>query len=269
MVRQFIIVCLLLASLGSQAQTQTDSTAPLKLHVNMGLIANSALNYYGRTDSLKSKALCPFVGLSLTNGLYITGTAVFIDNVLQSEYAATLIEGGYNFHNKKNSWSGNIALTKYFYRPGTDLIQSAIKGMAAASITNSNKIVNITIAARAMYSDQVDIAAQAGLDHIVRLTPRGKKVVVLLDPVANVYAGTQHFTSTWYQQKNFLLLPTSQQAITQNSSRFNILAYEGGLPVVVAWKNFAWVIALSYIVPRNAEGAPGLFYCPATVRYSL
>src|SRR5882762_1606571 len=90
------ILFLLLFAGTARAQ---DSTT----HLIIGVTGNSVLNYYGRVDSLRSSAVSPFIGISLKNGLYLNTQFVFIHNSLQTQYAATLVEGGYNFRNKKGS----------------------------------------------------------------------------------------------------------------------------------------------------------------------
>ena len=178
----------------SQDTTSTDKE---RTHLIVGVTGNSALNYYGRVDSLKTKGVYPFVGVSFKNGVYVNANFVFIHNSLQSQYAATLLEGGYNFQNKKNSWSGNVSTIRCFYQGNTDLIQSAIRQSVTASITQLNKIVNITIGGDLKFSSQVDPGAQAGLDHIIKFTRVFGKGVIVLDPSVYVYAGTQHFTQTY------------------------------------------------------------------------
>jgi hypothetical protein len=114
-----------------------------RTHLNIGVTYNSTMNYYGRTDSLKSSGIYPFVGISLKGGLYANATFIFIQNSQRREYAATVLEGGYNFDSKNGHWAGNLSATKYFYQQNTDLVQSVIRGMAAASLTNLNKSMRV------------------------------------------------------------------------------------------------------------------------------
>ena len=47
-----------------------DSTVmPDKSHFIIGAACNSALNYYGRVDSLKSSGIYPFIGVTFKGGL--------------------------------------------------------------------------------------------------------------------------------------------------------------------------------------------------------
>jgi hypothetical protein len=248
--------------------------------LNIGITYNSTMNYYGRTDSLKSHGLYPFVGLSLKDGLYANASFVFIGNSLRREYAATVLEAGYNFTSRNGHWAGNLSATKYYYQQNTNLVQSVIKGIAAASLTNLNKVVNITVEADARFSDEVDAGLQGGLDHTIRV-PRlfCAKDVLVVDPTATVYAGTQHFTQTFLEEQRVLFLPAGEQELTSNSQLFSVLAYEASMPVVYAYKGLDLVLDPAYILPQhvlNASGqvmSPGmvsnLFYITLTAKFSL
>ena len=264
-----IILALLVVAKFSRAQ---DSAY---VHVNAGVIYNSGLNYYGRIDSLKSQGVCPFVGLSLKNGLYVNSTFVFIENSLQSQYAATLLEAGYNFGDSAGKhWAGNLSVSRFLYQPQIDLVESVVKEMASASITQLNKVANITLTASARWSDQVDYNTQAGLDHIIRIpNVFSKKGVLVFDPTATVAAGTQNFTTTYYQEKQFLFIPVQQQQITSNSRQFNILAYEVSCPVVYGFGKAKLMLAPAYVMPQNvitgSELGSNLFYVTALIKITL
>jgi hypothetical protein len=271
-------------SLASAAQdttgTQDSTVTAEKTHLNIGMTYNSTMNYYGRTDSLKSHGIYPFIGVSLKGGLYANASFVFIGNELRREYAATVLEGGYNFASRNGHWAGNFSATKYYYQQNTDLVQSVIKGTAAASLTNLNKIVNVTAEVDARFSDQVDAGLQGGLDHTVRLTRLlSAKDVLVIDPTATVYAGTQHFTQTFFEQQKFLFIPTGEAELTAKSQVFSVLAYEASLPIVYGYKGLNLVLDPAYIVPQHVllangqEAAPGtvgnLFYITLTAKISL
>jgi hypothetical protein len=239
-------------------------------HFIIGITGNSSLNYYGRVDSLKSSAVIPFIGVTLKSGLYLNANFVFIHNQLQSQYAATLLEGGYSFRNKKDSWAGSLSTTRYFYQDNTDLLQSAVKQSLTASITRLNKIVNITLGGDIKFSSQADPGLQAELDHIIRWAHVFRHGVIVLDPSVYVYAGTQHFTQTFYQQRHLLLFPAGEDLVTKDGRQFNILSYECSLPIVFAYKKCFLILTPAYVIPQNLlTPANDLFYLAATVRLSL
>jgi len=245
------------------------------VHLNGGVLYNSGLNYYGRIDSLKSKGISPFLGLSLRNGLYVNSTFVFIENSVQSQYAATLLEGGYNFGDSaRKHWAGNVAVSRFFYESGIGLVESVVREMASASITQLNKVANITLTGSARWSSQVDYNTQAGLDHIIRIPHVfSKKGVLVFDPTATVSAGTQNFTTTYYQEKQFLFIPVQQQQITATSQQFNVLAYEVSCPVVYGLGKMRLMLTPAYVLPQHviagSETGVNLFYVTALVKVTL
>ena len=264
------------------AQRDTAKVAPAtdKSHLVVGVTANSDMNYYGRVDSQVIRGLYPFIGFDLKDGLYANSTFVFINNGAESEYAATLLEAGYNFHNKGNTLAGNLSASKFMYQGNTGLLQSVIKEDVAASITQLNKIVNLSLGADVKFSNFADPGAQAGLDHTIKFVhPFGRQDALVVDPSAYVYAGTQQFTQTFYQQEMFLIFPAGEQALTTNGQRFDVLAYEFSLPVVYVNKKFTVLIDPAYVLPENvipdasAEGlsviGKDLFYVSGTVKFSL
>lgn len=281
---RFPIVVLLLATGAATAQTTDtrhvkDSASAEKTHLILGASYNSGLNYYGRVDSLHSKAFYPFVGIAIKNGLYVNASFVFLHNSLQSQYAATLLEGGYNFKNHKGNWAGNLSVTRFFYQQDIDLVQSAIREMASASLSNLNKVLDITIGANVKWSDRADIGGQAGLDHIFRFPDLFGGDVLVLNPSANVYAGTQNFTRTYLEQKSLLFLPVDQQQVTTTTQQFNVLAYEFSLPMVYGYKKMNLILTPAYVIPQNLIVVPGqpqlsenganLFYVTVSAKFTL
>jgi len=266
------IITILAVFFSTAAIAQSDSSN----HFIVAATYNSGLNYYGRVDSLHSKGYFPSLGFSLKNGLYATSTFVFIKNSMVNEYAATLVEGGYNFGNK--SWAGSLSASRYFYKADVSLVQSAVKEVVSGSLTNLNKVVNFTIGANVKFSGYTDFGAQAGLDHIIRCR-RVLGGVIVLDPGVNAFGGTQNFTKTAYQQKNFLVFPVAEEEVTTSTRRFSLLSYELSMPVVYAYKKLNLIFTPSYVLPQNlitvtgqpalSERGANLFYVTATVKYTL
>jgi len=262
----------------SYAALAQDSTTA-KTHLAVSATYNSGLNYYGRVDSLHSKGYYPSVGLTLKNGLYATTTFVFVQNSLIDQYAATLVEGGYNFNNRKNTWAGSLSASRYFYKSDVSLVQSAVKEVVSASLTHLNKVINITVGGNVKWSGNTDVGLQAGLDHIIRIPTIFGKDVLVLDPSANVFAGTQNFTKTWYEKKSFLLFPVAEEQVTANSRQFNVLSYELSLPIVYGYKKLNLIFTPAYVLPQHLLTVPGqpalserganLFYITATAKLTL
>ena len=267
-----VFVCMLL-----QAQ-QADSSAPKKkITFTTGVGFNAALNYYGRTDSLKSQAVYPFAGITLQNGLYLFSNFIFINNAVATSYAATTIEAGYKFKNKKENWRGNIFGARFFYNADVSLVQSVVKEQAGINMVNTNKVVSISGGADAKFSNQTDFGAYTGLGHAFRFDSVGKKGVIVITPSAYSYFGTQRFTKSWLQQKRFLIIPVGDQLVTQNSSKFNILSYELSCPVVYGIGKMNIILTPAYVIPQNVITTDGsnsqktdnLFYTTATIRFDF
>ncbi|HXD79652.1 MAG TPA: hypothetical protein VN616_17675 [Puia sp.] len=273
------IAGLLWAAPAKDTTARKDSVpAAERTTLNIGVTFNSTLNFLGRSDSYKSRGIYPSIGISVRGGLYANASFVFVDNSQTRQYAATVLEAGYHFGSKKGDWDGNISATDYYYQQDIQLVQSVIRGTFAASLTQLNKIANITLEADARWSSQIDEGLQGGLDHTIRL-PKifSARDVLVIDPTATVYAGTQHFTQTFFTEKHFLFLPAGEQALTTNSQLFSLLACEASIPVVYAYRDLKVIFDPAYIQPMHVLDGNGqmtamgsrLFYWTLTVKLNL
>jgi len=257
---------------------QTDSTTSQKIKFKIGINYNSGLNYYGRTDSLKSTGVFPLAELWLSKDVYINAAPVFVNNAVQSmEYAGTVTSLGYLHTTDK--WITNLYLLKPFYKQSSQLVQSALKAQTSASFSRLNKLLNFTFGGDIKFSDKIDFGATAGLDHLIRKELENGSVLVI-DPSFYTYAGTQNFTNTYYKkQPGFLVFPGSTQQVNKNVTQFNILAYEFSVPVVYAKKKWMALLTPSYILPQNlvtVQGRPDLsergqnmFYVTLGLKYTF
>jgi hypothetical protein len=271
-----LILLLALTTTLLQAQTGDSTVAQQKkVTFTAGALYNSSLNYYGRTDSLKSQGWVPFAGITLKNGLYLFSDFIFINNALTTSYAATTVEAGYKFKNQKGSLSGNIYGIGFFYNGDVSLVQSVVKQQAGINLSGFTKVINMHAGADAKFSDQTDFGLYTGIDHRFRIDPVGKGVIVIA-PAAYSYFGTQRFSKTYLEEKRFLLFPAGTEKITQNSSAFNALSYELSCAVVYGIGKMNLAITPSYVLPQNviaADGTPqktdNLFYTTATIRFDF
>jgi hypothetical protein len=240
------------------ADAQSDSAAG-KLNFKLGVYYNSNLNYYGRTDSLRSSGIFPMAELWFHKKFYINAAPVFTNNsVAGTEYAGTVATAGFLYNNGKSS--GHIYLVKPIYKDNSRLVQSALKAQLAANFTKLNKVLNITAGMDVKFSGNVDFGANIGLDHIYRKQFPDKSVLVI-DPSAFLYAGTQRFTQTWYQKSSFLLFPGFESAVTEAENKFNILSAELSIPVIFAKGKWMVLATPAYVLPQNLvtiEGRPDI-----------
>jgi opacity protein-like surface antigen len=261
--KKIYLVMLALVPIMSFAQN-ADSTAEKKSEFTASINYQSNLHYFGRTDSLKSSGLFPIIGYQLKNGLYVQGTAVFVQNPSTPfSYTGASAELGYKFPESKH-FEGNVFVSKFFYKDQSVLVQSALNAQTGVNLTYKNKILNVNLGGDLKFSDRTDIGATAGVDHLfVKKIEGWKNSAVAIMPSATINAGTQNFTQTYIDKGNVLVVPVTRQR-TENVETFNILSYEFSAPVVlVAGKVNAYVVP-SYVMPQNLltniEKGENLFY---------
>ena len=244
-------LCLLILFLSVNAKAQTDSTEKKdKSQFKFGVYYNSNLNYYGRTDSLRSSGLFPVAEFWFDSHFYITAAPIFaINSASGFQYAGSVATAGARF-GKEKKYSSNIYFVKPIYKDNSQLVQSALKAQAVGTYTWLNKFINVTIGGDLKLSDNLDYGAAAGLDHIFRFQLTDKSVLVI-DPSAYVNAGTQQFTKTSYKQSGFLFFPGVQQQVTEEVSKFNILSYEFSVPIVFAKGKLQLIANPAYVIPQN------------------
>ena len=260
-------------------KAQNDSTIT-KPQVKISANYNSGLNFFGRTDSLRSSGFFPLAELWLTPNFYVNAAPVFINNAVQRfDYAGTVATIGYQ--NISTHWITGVYLTKPFYKESSELVQSALKAQSGANLTWRNPVLNLNAGGDVKFSDKVDFGATGGVDHVIRIQNKDNSVLVF-DPSFYAYAGTQNFQRTYYKKtnSNFLLFPrSSQQAITENVSRFSILAYEVSMPLIYAKGKVMLIATPSYILPQNlvtipnrpdlSERGQNTVYATLTAKYSF
>jgi hypothetical protein len=251
-----ICIALLLPVL-SKAQ---DDSARSKTTFRLGVFHNSHLNYYGRTDSLRSRGFFPLAEIWFGKNVYINAAPVFVSNAVQNlAYAGTVTTAGYQF-NDQSKWAGNFYLVKPFYKEDSRLVQSALKAQVSGTLTRLGKLINITAGGDIKFSNKTDFGAMAGVDHLFRFEWPGKTVLVI-DPSAYLHAGTQQFTNTYYKKTNFLLFPGVEQEVSEQVKKFNILSYEFSMPIILAKGKFQFLLIPAYVMPQNlitTAGRPDL-----------
>jgi hypothetical protein len=257
---------------------QSDSTEKQKPKFKLGINYSSHLNYYGRTDSLKSTGIFPMAEFWLSKDVYINTAPVFVNNAIQSmEYSGTVTSIGYLHVTDK--WITNLYFLKPFYKQSSPLVQSALKAQTGGGFTRLNKVLNATVGGDLKFSDKIDFGATAGLDHLIRIELKNGSVLVV-DPSMYAYAGTQNFTNTYYKKRpGNILFPGSTEEVEQRVTKFNILAYEFSIPVVYANGKWMGLFTPSYIIPQNllsVAGRPDLsergekmFYATLGLKYTF
>jgi len=266
----------ILASVISFGQTDSASTATDKPKLKLGVYYNSNLNYFGRVDSLRSSGVFPLAELWITKSFYINAAPIFINNKTQSfEYAGAISTIGYRYTAPGNKLAGNFYVVKPFYPSNSQLPQSALKAQGAFTLTALNKFINVTGGADVKFSKGTDFGATGGLDHLFRI-PLDAKSVLVIDPSFYVYAGTQKFTQTYYENTGIFGTP---QQVTKNTTRFEVLSYEASMPIIVGVGKFQVIAIPAYVIPQNlitipnrpdlSERGENLFYATLGVKYNF
>ena len=273
---RIILTAIIVLAIFFQANAQTDSTAKKRTQFKLSINYNTGLNYYGRTDSLKSSGFFPLAELWFTPDFYINAAPVFVNNSMQRfNYAGTVTTLGYQHVSGK--WLTNIYVMKPFYKQSSELVQSALKAQTGLNLSFLNKVLNINGGADVKYSDKLDYGTTAGFDHIFRISFKNNSTIVV-DPSFTTSAGTQNFTNTYYQKtKGFLFFPGSTQQVSQNTQQFNILAYEFSLPFIYIKGHWQLLITPSFVMPQNLLSIPNhpelsergtdLFYSTIAAKY--
>lgn len=250
-----------------------------KNHLSTTVSYQTRLHYFGRTDSIQSSGLLPSITLQSKVGIYATGTAIFVNNAITStKYVGSTIEVGYQLPSTKH-FNGNLFYTQYIYDDKSLLVQSALKSQTGINTAFTNKIVNINVGADLKFSNQTDVGATFGLDHLFIYKKGLTNMAFAFNPSVYVYAGTQNFSNTYFQQKrNILGLPYTQQT-TEKVTNFNILSYEFSMPIVFVWGKFNASITPSYVLPQNlvtvannpsqSERGSNLFYATFGIGFRL
>jgi len=250
MIRSLFILPLMLTIQHAIAQ-EDDNTQTDKIKFKMGAFYNSRLNYYGRTDSLRSSGFFPLAEIWFNKNIYINAAPVFVSNAANRfEYAGTVATAGYQAKSKNEKFLTHIYFTKPFYTRTSQLVQSALKEQLSGSFSWQNPLLNLTFGADVKHSDRIDYGLTAGLDHVIR-HEFSNQYVLVIDPSAYVYTGTQQFTKTYYQKNSFLILPGTEQAVNKQVSRLNILAYEFSAPVILARNNWQFILIPAFVIPQN------------------
>lgn len=262
---------------GASAQTE-DSTPSSKPQFKLGVNYNTGINYFGRTDSLRSSAFFPLAELWVTPQFYINAAPIFVNNAAQSmDYSGTVATVGYQ--HVSDHWITGLYVLKPFYEASSKLVQSALKAQTGFNLSYLNPVLNINGGADVKFSDGTDFGATAGVDRLIRVQNEDNSVLVF-DPSFYVYAGTQRFQQTYYKEKkNLLFLPGGSQAVTEDVQKFNVLAYEASLPIIYSKGSWLVTATPSYIMPKNlvtipnrpdlSEQGKDMFYATIGLKYTF
>ncbi len=271
----FSIIILLFSLTGiAQTDTQEEKTTT---QFKIGTFYVSNLNYYGRSDSLQSSGVFPLAEFWVNEKFYMNAAPVFVNNAVSNfEYAGTVATIGFQERSKNEKFFSHIYFIKPFYETGSKLPQSVLKAQVSTNFAYQNKIINLNAGTDLRFSDKVDYGLSAGIDHVFR-KQLNDIMVLVLDPSAYVYAGTQQFTKTYYKKSNFLFFPGVEQQVNEDVSKLSVLSYEFSMPVILGINKFQLIINPAYVIPQNlvkienrpdiSERGKEMFYVTAGAKY--
>ena len=240
---------------------QQDSATKTEVKFKAGVYYNSNLNYYGRTDSLRSSAVFPVAEIWFNKKFYINAAPVFVNNAVSSfDYAGTVATAGYQAKSENEKWLTHIYFTKPFYENSSQLVQSALKAQFNTNFSWLNKVISLNFGGDVKLSDKYDFGLTAGIDHLFRHSFE-QDWRLFVNPSAYLNAGTQRFTSTYYKKSSFLFFPGVEQQVSEEVNKLNILSYELSIPVIVSKGKLQIIAIPAYVIPQNlitVQGRPDL-----------
>jgi hypothetical protein len=270
-------VIIIITFSGLTSYSQDDSLNRKRASFKIGVFFNSNLNYYGRTDSLRSNGVFFLGELWFNKNIYISAAPVFTNNnAYTMKYAGSVITLGYYKKSESEKFLSHIYLIKPLYETGSQLVQSALKVQGTANFSALNKYVNVNFGGDIKLSDKLDYGLTAGLDHLYK-RELSDKLFLFLNPTVTVNAGTQQFTNSYFKKNNFLLFPGVEQQMTEEVNKFNILSYEFSIPVILTKTKFQLILNPAYVIPQNlitvqnsqdlSESGKEMFYITAGVKF--
>ena len=252
--RNLLFMAMLLPAFAYTQETNSKETKKNEFSASVNY--QSALHYFGRTDSLKSSGLFPSIGFQSKTGLYAQGNFIFVQNKsMPVTYTGTTIEAGYRFPESEH-FTGNLFYSQFLYKDQSTLVQSALKSQTGLNLAYTNKILNLNGGVDLKFSNQTDMGATLGVDHLFLFTKGMKNSAIAVNPSAYAYFGTQKFTNTYLEKKSVLGIPVTQQTTSQ-STQFNVLSYEVSMPVVLVLGKFNASVTPSYVIPQNLVSVAG------------
>lgn len=199
---------------------------------------------------MKANALVPTLELWLGGKFYLSASPIFVNSSgTPFSYAGTSLAGGYQKAGDK--WLTDINVTIPIYNPNITLPQSVIKAQSAITLTNLNKIIDVTGGVELRLSDKLDVGTTLGLSHLFSV-PAGEVSRLMINPGAYLYGGTQKFSKSVTKKRVGVIdIPGLEQTESKSVNQFKILAYEASCPLLFNY-NKVWLIAIpSYIMPEN------------------
>ncbi|MFT3827670.1 MAG: hypothetical protein QM731_27370 [Chitinophagaceae bacterium] len=266
------IISVLSISIACHAQAdstaKSDSTAPEKSTLTLGVSYANNANYYGQKSQEKMAYVAVVGSYRHRSGFYLNGLAYRLLNDSNRLASAYGVGAGYAFHLSKHL-SVDLGYTYTFYPKLSPFLQAANPHMANITFTHSGWLTT-TISGDYAFGKTNDAFATFGLSKQVNLFSISSKDVVTLTPLIDVTGGTQRFYEYYTTEKKIrdsilsLLSPifgnpgSGTTTTVKTNTRFDLLSYSLKLPL--AYNRASYMIEASAqfsLLSNQAQSDPG------------
>lgn len=208
--------------------------------------------YLGRKDSTALPYTIPMLTYYHRSGLYISASAAWLKNSIDSRIDLITLEGGYTF--SAGHYSGDLTLSKYFYNSQSTSVTSGIR--EAVSYQNSYNFgpVKAVVKATLNIADKVDLETAFGLEHRFELFDDRLEIT----PSFTANGGTLNYYNDYYRERKFNKKKgknagTGTVAITGTveDPSYRMLDYEPSCSFTFLTGRWTFTLSPVYAIPVN------------------
>jgi len=217
--------------------------------------------FMGRKDSVSAPYLYPSILYHHKSGLYAKGSLSYLTKSDEGRVDLYLLTAGIDF-NIKNFY-GDISATKYFFNDKSYTVISGVEADITASLLYDFKIVNLSVAGSAYFSENStsDFFLSSEISHDFTTSDNSFQI----SPTAGIYLGSQNFYEQYYTYNRFGSrsryghdrsdgggepIIITEVVITE-SEKFDIMAYELSLPMSYTSNSFTFSFLPVVAIPQN------------------
>ena len=169
----------------------------------------------GRADTIKTPMIMPDIKYTFSNGIYLSGSIIYIPNRITGKLDEGNLTAGYDF-DITDDLSAETSFSKLFYNKSSTQIGSSINSTINASLDyDIAGVVTPTVGADYNFVSKGfknDIFVNAGLSHdFINTGIINGDDFLVISPSVEVNGGTQNFYDAYLTQKNTNLQPIHQR----------------------------------------------------------
>lgn len=237
----FTIGLVLLISFSFNLAAQNEKSS----YFQVDLSYRSDAVFMGRKDSLEAPYVYPSMTYHHKSGFYGSGSLSYLTKSEEQRVDLILFTGGYDFSIDK--FYGDISATKYFFNDESYNVISEVEGDISAMLRYDFDILNLSVLSSLYFNSDSssDFFLSGEISHDI-VTNDFK---FQFTPTAGIYAGSQNFYEQFIVNRpqkgsggaggghgsgSSNLLSSyypSYEVNTQESEKFNLLAFELSLPM--------------------------------------